>query len=130
LYAVQLNGTNDAILLEAAKESFRNKPDEIYFNLEQCILRYQSKWRTRHDDDNSSNRSKRSQLDLDGDYSFMLYKSVDTQHNMDRDKARAQWKGKGSTTSSSDSQVMEKIMLKKLYKASVDISNKHRRVNL
>jgi hypothetical protein len=60
----------------------------------------------------------------------MLYKSVDTQHNMDRDRARAQWKGKGSTTSSSDSQVMEKIMLKKLYKASVKISNKHRRVNL
>lgn len=34
LYAIQLSGTNDAILLEAAKESFRTKRDEIYFKLE------------------------------------------------------------------------------------------------
>lgn len=32
LYAIQLSGTNH--LLEAAKESFRTKPDEIYFKLE------------------------------------------------------------------------------------------------
>lgn len=67
MYTTQPSGEDDAMLLEAAKESFHSKLRETEFKLEHIwhALHHQPKWW----DDDSSNGRKRSCLNLENDHS-------------------------------------------------------------
>lgn len=55
LYVAWSSGADDAMLLEVSKGNIDNKPDKTEFKLEHIwyILRHQSKWCVRHNDDDS-----------------------------------------------------------------------------
>lgn len=63
------SGADDAMLFEASNESFCNKLIETEFKLEHMwrALHNQPMWCVRHNDDDSSDGSKRSCLNLDDD---------------------------------------------------------------
>lgn len=73
-------------------------------------------------DDNSSDASKRSHLNVEDDYSFTSLDNVGLTHHNAHDRARAQHKGKRPTTSSIESPATQKRMVNKLYKTNEKIS--------
>jgi hypothetical protein len=85
-------------------------------------LRHQSKCHAQHDDDDSSDESKRSRLNLDDDYSSTTSNSVNPPHPINYTRTRAQGKGKKATTTSYKSPIMEKSMVHKLYMTSQRMS--------
>lgn len=76
----------------------------------------------KHIDDDSSDWSKKLCLNLDGDHRTVSKKGVDAPHAISYNRARAQHKRKGPTTSSSESLSKHKEILKKLYNISKRIA--------
>jgi hypothetical protein len=117
-----LNGKDDAMFLETIKESFCNKPDDINFKLEHmwCNSSHQPKWYARHGDDDLSDTSKRSCLNLNGYYSSMSQESVDAPGPFGHDRVSSM--EEGPITSRSESSSTKKATLKKLYKTRLKIT--------
>jgi hypothetical protein len=88
LHAARSSRTNDVMMLERAKNSLCNKPNKTDFKLEHMwhALCHQTKLCMRHDDDVSSDGSKISHINFDGDYSSTSQESVDAPHPIDRDR--------------------------------------------
>jgi hypothetical protein len=86
----------DAMLLEATNESICNKPCEKDFKPEHIWhdLRHQHKWCTWHDDNDSSDESKKSHLNIEGDYSSTTLDSVEPTCHIGSVRARVQHKGR------------------------------------
>lgn len=57
-------------------------------------------------------------MNLNNDYSSTSYESVGAPHSFSGGRARAQYKRKETITSSNDSPVTEKRVLRKMHKAS------------
>jgi hypothetical protein len=75
---IRLSGSDDVMLLEETKETFHDMPDKIELNLGLmwCTLCHQPKWCARHGESSSRNASKRSRVNVEGDYSLASPKSV------------------------------------------------------
>jgi hypothetical protein len=100
------------MLLDVGKERFHKKPSETDLKLEHVwhTLRDQPKWYARHDDDDSSDRSKRSHLNLDDDCRFTSLESVSALGPIGHDRERSQHKEKRPTTSTNDSKDVEQVV--------------------
>lgn len=96
---------DNTMLLEAAKDRFRNKPGETDFKLEHMwhALHHQPKWCAWHVDNDSSDGTKRYLLNLDDGYSSVTPDNVVSTRLNGRSRARAQHKGKRLATSNRES---------------------------
>jgi hypothetical protein len=78
------------MLLGATKEGFHNTLDErLQARAFGRALRHQPKWRTRQGDNDSNDMSKRSHINMEGDYSPASSDSVELTCPIGRDRARA-----------------------------------------
>jgi hypothetical protein len=59
------------------------------------------KWCVRHTDNDFSDKSKISHLNLDDDYNSTLQESVDAPHPIGHDRTRAQENGRGQQVAAS-----------------------------